>query len=179
MYSQLARIRSKLKERRGTLNPVAPELEVLAFEARHGISLPADYRLFLTELGNGGMGPPDHGLVPLGHTDSGVIVEEKALWSQLPFVARPFPFTRYWVWEDGEVSEEGTAEQVGHGSVYLGHDGCGMLWHLIVSGAERGVPWQLCGEGIQPVCPKRSFLQWYEDWLDGLDSFYGFPESGA
>ena len=49
-----------------------------------------------------------------------------------------------------------------------------MNWHLIVNGPERGIPWMLCGEGIQPVCPKRTFVQWYEDWLDGRDSFYGY-----
>jgi hypothetical protein len=30
----------------------------------------------------------------------------------------------------------------------------------------------IAGEGIQPACPKRDFLTWYEDWLDGKDSFY-------
>jgi len=49
-----------------------------------------------------------------------------------------------------------------------------MNWHLIVTGPDRGVPWMLAGEGIQPLCPKRTFLQWYEDWLDGKDSFYGY-----
>jgi hypothetical protein len=35
--------------------------------------------------------------------------------------------------------------------------------------------WMISGEGVQPACPKRDFLTWYEDWLDGKDSFYAFP----
>jgi hypothetical protein len=100
-------------------------------------------------------------------------------WSTLPHVTKPFPFTRYWYWDRGDTTDEGTAEQVNHGSICLGSDGCGMYWHLIVTGPDRGIPWMLCGEAIQPVCPKRTFLQWYEDWLDGRDSFYGLPLCAA
>lgn len=76
--------------------------------------------------------------------------------------------------ESGETSNEGSREQVEHGSILIGNDGCGMYWHLIISRPDRGIPWMVCGEGIQPVGPKRDFLQWYEDWLDGRDSFYGY-----
>jgi hypothetical protein len=71
----------------------------------------------------------------------------------------------------GEKSDEGDEEQIAWGGICLGTDGCGMYWHLIVTGPERGMPWMLAGEGIQPLCPKRPFLQWYEDRLDGKDSF--------
>jgi hypothetical protein len=84
------------------------------------------------------------------------------------------PDDRLQVWENDETSDEGDEAQIGWGSICLGTDGCGMNWHLIVTGPDRGVPWMLAGEGIQPLCPKRTFLQWYEDWLDGKDSFYGY-----
>lgn len=69
--------------------------------------------------------------------------------------------------------------KLSNGSILLGTDGCGMDWRLIVTGPDRGIPWMISGEGIQPVCPKRTFLQCNEDWLDGLDSFYGFPDTKA
>lgn len=175
----IARIRQKLVARGLVLNPVAPEAQVRAFEARHAITLPSDYRLFITALGNGGPGPAYYGLLPLGAVGTDLRPDERRYWSELPDVAKPFPCTHYWVWEDGEISTEGTDEQVSFGSIMLGTDGCGSYWHLIVTGPDRGIPWQLCGEGIQPVCPKRTFTEWYEDWLDGKDSFYGFPENGA
>lgn len=172
MEDQLLRIAGKLRTRAVTLRPVLSEGEVHAFEARHRVVLPADYRAFLTILGNGGAGPPHYGLVPLGVGPSDGPLEERSFWRTLPQVRERFPFTRRWVWEVGEVSDEGTQEDVRCGSLYLGTEGCGMNWHLILAGPERGVPWQFTGEGITPVTPRRSFLQWYEDWLDGRGSFY-------
>ena len=179
MSEIIARIRRKISARGLSLNPVASEAEVRAFETRHAITLPAEYRLFITTLGNGGRGPADYGLLSLGAVARDLSPEERRHWTELPDIGKPFPFTRHWVWEEGALSSEGTAEQVSHGSIMLGTDGCAMYWHLIVTGPDRGIPWQLCGEGIQPVCPKRSFTQWYEDWLDGKDSFYGFPKNSA
>ena len=179
MSDLITRIRQKIAARGLPLNPVASESEVRAFETRHAISLPADYRLFITTLGNGGPGPAHYGLLRLGAVETDLRPNERSYWTELPDIRKPFPFTRYWVWEDGDASTEGTEQQVPYGSMMLGTDGCGMYWHLIITGPDRGTPWQLCGEGIQPVCPKRSFTQWYDDWLDGKDSFYGFPESGA
>ncbi len=173
MQDQLQRIANKLRARQVTLRPALSEEEVDAFEARHGVVLPADYRAFLITLGNGGVGPPHYGLVPLGAGPSDGPPDERAFWRALPQVREPFPFTQPWVWEADEVSNEGTWEDVRRGSLYLGTEGCGMNWHLVLTGPERGVPWQLTGEGIAPVMPRRSFLQWYEDWLDGRDSFYG------
>ena len=46
------------------LGPPLGEGELAAFEQVHGVSLPAGYRAFLTEIGNGGAGPY-YGLVPL------------------------------------------------------------------------------------------------------------------
>ena len=182
MTEIITRLRQKLASRGPALNPVASEADVRSFETRHGVTLPSDYRLFITTLGNGGPGPAAYGVLPLGAVADDLRPDERSYWSELPDIARPFPFTHYWLWEGwegGDVSTEGTSEQVSHGSIMLGNDGCGMYWHLIVTGPDRGIPWQLCGEGIQPVCPKRSFTEWYEDWLDGKDSFYGFPYNGA
>src|SRR3954454_16307446 len=39
------------------LNPPLPTSVIEAFEERHGVSLPEDYRHFLSEIGNGGDGP--------------------------------------------------------------------------------------------------------------------------
>jgi hypothetical protein len=42
-----------------------------------------------------------------------------------------------------------------------------MDWHLIITGPERGNIWLITGEGMQHTNPRRDFLKWYSDWLDG------------
>jgi hypothetical protein len=156
----------------GMFYPELTEPEIVSFEQKHGIRLPAGFRQFLKHLGNGGEGPPGSGIVPLGmgpkRSDPGEVVK----WMELPDIRLPFPFTKPWIWEVGEISEEGTREQVDHGSIFLGEDGCGQEWHLIVTGTQRGKIWWFCGEGIQPLSPPRDFVRWYVDWLDGTEDWW-------
>ena len=51
---------------------------------------------------------------------------ETEYWEQLPDVAKPFPFTKPWIWEYGDESDEGSLDQVRHGSIFVGTEGCGM-----------------------------------------------------
>ncbi|HZN37118.1 MAG TPA: SMI1/KNR4 family protein, partial [Pirellulaceae bacterium] len=139
---------------------------------RSGCALPDGYRRFLQHVGNGGSGPPSFGLLRLGQTPNDLRAEESRPWVDGTRVSRPFPFTRPWVWEDGDSSDEGTREQVGDGSIHLGTDGCGQYWLLIISGPERGNVWMLADVGMGPTVPKRDFLQWYEDWLDGVREWW-------
>jgi hypothetical protein len=175
MESQLDRIASKAKSQGRILNPPLGEDAIKEFEQAHGIQLPDGYRQFLSRIVNGGAGPPCYGIGPLGQPARDMRGEQEKEWTDLPHVKKPFPFTRYWIWEEGQETDEGTIEQIDFGSIYVGNDGCGAYWHLIITGPERGNVWMICGEGIQPACPKRDFLTWYEDWLDGKDSFYAFP----
>lgn len=170
LLDQVERIRTKLRARGIALNPTLSEEAVQAFEARHAIRLPAEYRLYVLELGDGGPGPIEYGVQPLG-----TMPMAPTPFSDLSQVCEPFPFTRVWLWDFDEPSNEGSQEDIYRGGIYLGTDGCAMDWHLIITGPERGIPWMLADEGIQPPCPRRHFLQWYEDWLDGRGSFYGFP----
>jgi hypothetical protein len=162
----------KIRERGLSLGAPLSEAEVSGFEARHGITLPADFRLFITKVGNGGGGPPHYGLAKLGEVADDMSQDQKEVWGNLPHVAKPFPFTTHWVWETGDESEEGSEEQVEWGSIYLGNDGCGMYWYLIVTGEKRGHVWQFADVGILPTVPERTFFQWYTDWLDGCENWW-------
>ncbi len=176
MLSRTDRIREKVGARHLDVGVPLPEHTVAVFEQRHGIRLPDSYREFLLSIGNGGSGPPEYGLMKLGETPKDLPRDEAKVWSELPRVRQPFPFTQAWVWEDGELSLEGLSNQVNCGSLCLGTDGCGMYWHLVVSGPERGNVWMLSGEGIQPTNPKRDFLEWYEAWLDGVEDWWSIPQ---
>jgi hypothetical protein len=170
--ARIARIVTKLRARGIRLVECLSEEATTSFERRCGISLPEGYRTFLRTVGNGGPGPPAYGWAGLGEAGGQTSDEQLRVWSELHRVNKPFPFTQAWVWEDGDASSEGSREQVQNGSIYLGNDGCGQYWFLVVSGPERGNVWLLADVGVTPTLPKRDFLQWYEDWLDGVENWW-------
>jgi hypothetical protein len=81
-----------------------------------------------------------------------------------------FPFDKYWVWEDepGDVN----LDDVLKGNIELIDIGDAQTWNIIINGKERGQMWFFADVGIQPCAPKRSFLSWYEYWLDGNDDYF-------
>ncbi|MER5649034.1 SMI1/KNR4 family protein [Streptosporangium sp. NPDC002524] len=162
----------------GACEPPLGRDAVRAFEAEHGIVLPEPYRTFVAEICDGSSsGPPDHGLVPLADLpdDWGDDRPRRVL-------ARPFPLTRMWLWEgDPRPQEEidPLLDQVfDHGSIVLGTDGCGMYWHLVVSGPHRGHVWQISGEGAVPfgagfgfTTGDPGFAGWVRHWAAGRSWF--------
>jgi hypothetical protein len=167
---QLQRIKSKIAAKNVQLGPRLSERQIVAFERRHRGLLPHAYHRFIREIGSSGQGPPHYGLVRLGQAPY-LDGESQRNWTRLPHLAEPFPFRRTWCWEDEDYEDEEIFEaklaRIYRGNIFLGTDGCGMDWHLIVTGAERGHIWQFTDVGIFPTEPKRNFLQWYEDWLNG------------
>jgi hypothetical protein len=129
------------------------------------VRLPDDYRRFLIIVGNGGAGPPHYGMLALGAI-------EKGYWRDPDRVARelsmPFFFTERWVWDDGEVDDD-ELDDLHHGLLPLGTEGCGEDWMLVVTGADRGRVWNVGDLGISPCEPPRDFLGWFEDWLEGRE----------
>jgi hypothetical protein len=83
----------------------------------------------------------------------------------------PFPLTDIWDWEEEcerlseEESDKIVAAMHEHGHLYLGTQGCGEDWILIITGNERGCVWNRADSMTQPS-PKRDFISWYEYWLD-------------
>jgi hypothetical protein len=167
MDERLAAIRVKIAEEGYTFGPTLPEAQVRAFEVGHRIELPEGYRRFLLEVGNGGEGPPVSGLERLGEVPSGLPDDWAIEWRTLPHVGKPFPQTEAWVWE-GEEYDEARRDAARHGTLNLGHDGCGMYWLLVITGAMRGQVWSHADVGVVPQMPGRSFLQWVEAWLGGV-----------
>ena len=172
LQERLTAIRTKLKETGTTIGLALTESEVGRFEQDHGIELPLDYREFLLKVGNGCRGPPHYGLLRLGDLPQALSQQEAERAAMPDTLRTAFPFTRPWVWEAGEATEEGDDADVDRGILHLGTDGCGMCWALIVTGPDRGNVWLLTGEGICHTVPKRSFTQWFEDWLDGRTDWW-------
>ena len=171
MDKRTNRIREQLINKGCALNPICSPSEIETFEKLHGITLPEEYTSYLLNIANGGDGPPEYGIVKLGGVASDMSEQEKHNWSSLSSVKKPFPFTGAWITEEDEESDEGNFSDIDSGSIFIGNDGCGMYWHLIVTGPERGNMWLLTGEGISPTTPRHTFLSWIEAWIDGNEYF--------
>lgn len=135
--------------------------ERLALERRLGVELPTDYRWVLEQVGAGSSdGPPYYGLAsPKEPRD----IDERPAHPE-----RPFPLTKPWVWEDDPEIDEARLDAVWqHGWLWLGTDGCGMDWALVVSGSARGQVWSLTDVGAAPYGEGAGFATWLGDWLAG------------
>lgn len=163
-------------EHRYALRPLLPEAEVRALEGRAGITLPADYRAFVTRVGDGGAGP-FYGIHSL----------RRAAGPSPDHLARPFlPPTTHADYGEGEIAEDGLLE--------LCDVGCGLVYGLAVSGPEAGhvfyrdevnwLPtfpgdarlWREAGSHDRAVrrvfadfgaWPRHPFSGWYGEWLRG------------
>src|SRR5262245_20710390 len=90
---------------------------VRAFEGKHGIQLPADYREFVTEVGDGGAGPY-YGINRL------------AVANEFTDPSRPFP----WTSKMDSTAEGLDAWESYPGVLILAEQGCGYTDFMIVNG---------------------------------------------
>ncbi|WP_433189693.1 HEAT repeat domain-containing protein [Actinoallomurus sp. CA-150999] len=146
------------------LKPVLAENAVIAFEERHGVRLPEEYRAFVTTLGDGGAGPY-RGLEPLDPDRRHVRLTE-----DFPFHPEEFAGP---AWTRGHG-----ADALSCGTLWLNrqydeewryHDSAEIWTLLVVSGPGRGrmVVVEKDNDFFDPIFhPARDFIAWYEDWLD-------------
>jgi hypothetical protein len=165
MNEQANKIRERMLERGCELNSVCGFDEIEKFQSHHDIELPEEYVFYLTQVSNGGDGPPEYGIGigKLGEVASDMSAQQKENWLELMNVQKKFPYSE--ALTDDEFQDEDHIK-MDYGSLYVGNDGCGMYWHLIVSGPEKGNMWLLSGEGIGSTEPRLDFLSWLEYWLD-------------
>jgi len=175
------------------LNSPLSESDVLAFENRHRVRLPAEYRSFLVHVGNGGAGP-FYGIFPLGKMDgsSGQLYEDIQHGRVVGDLAKPFPLRKAWNDLAGAPAEEMMEldleaydqqllefEQryfdpsIVNGALPICHMGCAMRVFLIVAGDETGNLWlddRASDNGVSPIflkCRSRAtFASWYLEWLE-------------
>lgn len=175
------------------LHPVLTVAELADLEQGIGVRLPAEYRSFLLEVGNGGAGP-GYGLervewaidgwrwmgdgvttvgrlgIPFQPFDPRVYDEHAAQRPVERDFSDPDAFTQAglaWVQRLDDLYDEET-----FGTVALSHQGCGYFWLLVVSGPERGTVWddsRAADIALSPLTGpaggRLTFGQWYLDWL--------------
>lgn len=175
------------------LNDPLPEQAVLAFEKLYDVTLPLEYRHFITMIGDGGAGP-FYGVFPLGKWDgSGSGLEDwregEGLIGVLP---EPFPFDQEWNDLRGkppdellESDEEDYERQfdafekrywgssILNGAIPICHEGCALRIWLVLTGDQRGRIWRDTRAeytGLKPLCLSHgtpaTFSSWYREWLE-------------
>lgn len=149
---------------RYALAPALPEAEIKAFEAAHGIDLPAEYRSFVAQVGNGPAGP-GHGLMPLTapRAEGGEewAVDDEWAEDRLPGrLTEPFPLTEP---RPGRIGAP--ADELTRGTLMLAEEGCGSYLRLILNGPRAGEVWCLDPDWGGFVPRSSGFRAWYTEWL--------------
>jgi len=165
------------KKHRYKLNSCISESEVRSFESEHGIELPAQYRSFITQIGNGGVGP-NYGLFPLAKTLEHASDKEYGEFS----LDKEFPHKKHWNMQCAIPTQDIPPERMQeyetfeneyfknhhlNGSIAISDAGCGYIYLLVVSGDQAGTVWydaRVSDGGISPST--KSFNEWYGEWLN-------------
>ncbi len=166
------------------LHPRLEESVIRAWERDHGVELPADYRTFLLEVGNGGAGPY-YGVFPLGRWDGAGDTLE-LFDDAIGDLGAPFPHRTAWnlpearrtppeefasdeeeeAWGDA-LEQESFAPALTDGAFWIAEQGCALRSLLVITGPERGTIWddlRADGRGLVPCGV--TFSAWYLAWLD-------------
>ncbi len=161
------------------LNPPISHGEMAAFESKHRVVLPEDYRHFITAIGNGGAGP-SYGLFRFGEQDDGhgVCSWDKAalvgdfsaeyrfegawnlpesFWAKRPDLGPDVSeeeedrLTEAW---DKELDEHYWNPEMMNGAIPICHRGCALRQWLVIHGKQRGSVWnddRVDENGISPL----------------------------
>lgn len=160
------------------LNECITRSALSVIEDEYRISLPDDYRAFLSELGNGGVGP-SFGLYRIEQSIDRLCRRQaferkrglpiSGLQSESPFTdedARNIIQRRL----DGDTYYAIKRKGTRNGALEISHRGAAADF-LIINGSQRGKMWCL-DENLGNWCPsvvelsRCDFLSWYEVWLE-------------
>ncbi|MGW4806007.1 SMI1/KNR4 family protein [Kitasatospora sp. NPDC004272] len=173
---------------RFTLADPLTESQLADSERYLGITLPPEYRSFLSEVGAGGAGPY-YGLFPLADSPDGwgwpgqydepgdlaaefLSAAERERLDAEHSAREPreadFPdpdahLAAFRVWDD---EWEALRRRMTAGSVQIGEQGCGYSSWLVVSGPHRGSVWDdaFAADGLMAQ-QAPDFRTWYLEWL--------------
>lgn len=159
---------------RYVLNPPVSEAKVLQFEAQYRIQLPACYRTFLTEVGNGGAGP-FYGIYPLGKDINEFCYDESFDFLRNDCMLYPKMTDEYWdafvnkLENEDDAPYETLAGVVFGGLLPIGHQGCTYYHVLVLNGIWEGKVVNMDYDLQKPKFTfDDNFLDWHERWLDEI-----------
>jgi hypothetical protein len=175
------------------LNPPLSEADTNAFEQLHHITLPEDYRQFLTCIGNGGAGP-FYGIFPLGKMDGpfGFHDWQENDGGMIGILSEQFPNEDEWndlsALPPKDLLERDRSEyyreyevfdsiywnsSLVNGAIPICHEGCALRIWLVVTGNQAGFLWEDKRSEYGGLKPLRlidgstaTFARWYDEWMN-------------
>lgn len=170
-------------------HPPIAEAELAALEAEHEIRLPADYRAYLTQVGDGGAGPWQ-GLLPVREAIRQSLQNSPGGLTKTFRHGRVYHFPgdacRWFQFRDPQKHayvpfppDEAMSPAFVAGSLVIAHGkpkgGLAQCYRLVLTGAERGRVWWddrarigalgPCAKG-SPHIPGAGFREWMLLWLE-------------
>jgi hypothetical protein len=186
-------------EHRFVLHPPLSAPTTRRHERRNRIALPAAYRQFVLEIGDGGAGP-GYGLFrlraamqptawrggdlsrPFRHRAAWNLPEAEAILRAIHGPARTFSrVTAAWSRRQEAAYWSPTVIE---GAAPMAHHGCRMVDWLVVTGPETGTVWQDLRDSYAGLRPyersgrRMDFVDWYEAWLAAASDRAASPTSG-
>lgn len=169
------------------LNPPIDMKTVENFEQKHKVSLPIEYKLFVTQIGNGGISSsnsgagPYYGIFPFGEEFQILFSDWDAHQLASPHLFYPKMSDEFWNDKIKKLNENLDGEEVADdeyekreaeifgGIFIIGTQGCTYYHGLVVNGEYAG---RIINIDFGHQKPKFSyetnFLYWYEQWLDDI-----------
>ncbi|MCB9437932.1 MAG: leucine-rich repeat domain-containing protein [Anaerolineales bacterium] len=165
------------------LNPTLSEDDIRNFEEAAEVKLPADYRLYLSQIADGGAGPY-YGLrflqaaVEEAINNYDTVGEGDPPQLRLREYFQPFPISAEAVQSYIRAVEEIEDDELQpfdlpptlSGILFLSEYGCGGYYVLVVQGEQAGTVWFFqSGEYLQPIFnngKQWGFFDWFENWID-------------
>jgi hypothetical protein len=169
------------KDHKYEFGKLLEEEKIYDFENKYNVKIPCEYKLFMSQVGNGGAGP-FYGIIPFEECLFSDIDFHKN--SQLLNPSIPFPYTNAWNMEiesdNEEVINKFEKEYFDDkhitGIIRICNFGCGHFINLVVNGKEYSHIWsddRASDYGIYPFGyykmennERLLFFDWYEYWLD-------------
>ncbi len=179
------------------LAPPLLESEVMVFEKGYGISLPSDYRAFITSVGSSGAGPY-YGLLSLAQATDHLNCDDEAMCRRK--LGAVFPLSDKVYQPDWKIGRDDWLVEVGgsnwkerrygpgsgdpfQGTIAICDQGCSYYAVLVLNGSQRGTIWNIELHLSPPKkAPYSGFLDYYEDWVDRMlarekQFWYGYPRT--
>ncbi len=167
---------TEIEKHKFILEPHYQEEQVSSFENQFGITLPSQFRTFITTLGSFGAGPR-YGLLYMDWYTETDLFEDPLKTSrslQDPCVLEDKGYNDNWLekiggddWEKRLYDDESWSPY--QGMISIGNDGCTGRTALVINGPLRGRLFSINTDLWPPrIYPELSFFDWYEAWLDAL-----------